>query len=136
MTPRLGPEQQSRDWPYPTDLAPFLEAIRADPADDYDTRMRVDMFMMTPVARLMSAGLREALIDANLWQAPPRAPLHFRRTKRKGRGGGKLVTRMTSEPLSDVASAQITDAITLDQNARFPAGLRDHPDAGKTQGSI
>ena len=66
MTTRLGPEQQSRDWPYPTDLAGFLEAVRADPDDDYDTKMRVEMFMMTPVAKRMPAELRSALVAAGL----------------------------------------------------------------------
>jgi hypothetical protein len=66
MTTRYGPEQQSRDWPYPTDLAGFLEPVRADPADEYDTRMRIEMFMMTPVARRMPVELRQALVGAGL----------------------------------------------------------------------
>jgi hypothetical protein len=78
MTTRLGPEQQSRDWPYPTDLAGFLEAVRADPADDYDTRMRVDMFMMTPVARRMPAELRAALVQSGLWEPPQKERLWYR----------------------------------------------------------
>jgi hypothetical protein len=69
MTTRLGPEQQSHGWPYPTDLAGFLEAVRADPADDYDTRMRIDMFMLTPVAKRMPSELQEALVSAGLYAA-------------------------------------------------------------------
>jgi hypothetical protein len=69
MTMRLGPEQQSHDWPYPPDLAGFLQVIHADPADDYDTGMRVAMFMMTPVARQM---------PAELWDVPQKARRLFR----------------------------------------------------------
>jgi hypothetical protein len=66
MTTRYGPEQQSHDWAYPTAPAGFLDAVRADPADDYDTRMRIEMFMMTPVARRMPVELRKALVDAGV----------------------------------------------------------------------
>ena len=66
MTTRYGPEQQSRDWPYPSDLAGFLAAVRADPADDYDTRMRIEMFMLTPVAKRMPTELKDALVAAGL----------------------------------------------------------------------
>ncbi len=69
MTTHLGPEQQSRDWPYPSDLAGFLEAVRADPDDDYDTKMRVEMFMLTPVAKRMPVELQEALVSAGLYAA-------------------------------------------------------------------
>jgi hypothetical protein len=73
MTTRYGPEQQSRDWPYPTELAGFLEALRANPADDYDTRMRIDMFMMTRVAKRMPMGLRYALVAAGFWEPPEKS---------------------------------------------------------------
>jgi hypothetical protein len=66
MTTRYGPEQQSRQWPYPGDLDGFLEAVRADPADDYDTRMRIEMFMLTPVAKRMPTELKDALVAAGL----------------------------------------------------------------------
>ena len=75
MTTRLGHEQQSRDWPYPTDLAGFLEAVRADPDDDYDTKMRIEMFMMTPVARRMPVELRAALVERGLWEEPRKSRL-------------------------------------------------------------
>ena len=78
MTIRLAPEQQSRDWPYPDDLKGFLEAVRADPDDDYDTRMRVEMFLMTPVARRIPAELRQALVAAGLWQEPRKNRLMYR----------------------------------------------------------
>src|SRR5215216_2996672 len=43
MTTRLSPERQSHSWPYPTDLAGFLEAVRADLDDKYNTWVRVKM---------------------------------------------------------------------------------------------
>jgi hypothetical protein len=75
MTTRLGPEQQSRDWPYSRDLAGFLAAVHADPGDAYDTRMRIEVFMLTPVAKRMPAELRQALLQAGLWEAPRKASL-------------------------------------------------------------
>jgi hypothetical protein len=78
MTTRLGPEQQSRDWPYPTDLAGFLQAVRADPADDYDTRTRIEMFMLTPVAMRMPGELQKALVEAGLYP-----PADMRRVNRR-----------------------------------------------------
>jgi hypothetical protein len=78
MTTRLGTEQQSHGWPYATDLNGFLEAVRADPADDYDTRMRIEMFMLTPVARRMPGTLQKALVEAGLY-----SPEDMRRVNRR-----------------------------------------------------
>ena len=75
MTTRLGSEQQSHDWPYPHELAGFLAAVHADPDDEYDTRMRIEMFMLTPVAKRMPAELRQALLQAGLWEAPRKVRL-------------------------------------------------------------
>ena len=66
MPTRYGPEQQSREWPYPTELIEFLVALQCDPTDDYDTKMRIEMFMMTPVAKRMPGELKAALISAGL----------------------------------------------------------------------
>jgi len=70
VTTRLGPEQQSRNWPYPTELDGFLAALRCDPMDDHDTRMRIEMFMMTPVAKRMPMDLRKALVEGELCDPP------------------------------------------------------------------
>lgn len=78
MPTRYEPEQQSRTWPYPTDLDGFLDAVHADRADDRDTRMRVEMFMMTPVAKRMPGDLCEALVAAGLWEPPRKARLRYR----------------------------------------------------------
>jgi hypothetical protein len=61
---RLG-AQRSRNWRYATDG--FLADVRADGSDRVDTKMRAGMFMLTPVAKRMPAGLRRALVERGLW---------------------------------------------------------------------
>jgi len=78
MPTRYGPEQQSRQWPYPTDLDGFLAALRCDPTDQHDTRMRVEMFVMTPVAKRMPTDLKSALVAAGLCTLEERRSLERR----------------------------------------------------------
>ena len=60
MTTRYGDEQLSGIWTYPTDLEGFLGALKTDTDHPHDARSRVEMFMMTSIARKMTAELRAA----------------------------------------------------------------------------
>lgn len=71
MPTRYGEEQQSRAWGYPTDVAGFLEALGTSADAGQDARMRLEAFMMTPVARRMPPELHVALVRAGLLENAP-----------------------------------------------------------------
>ena len=66
MTTRLGPEQQSRDWLYPTDLDRFLAAIGTSREDPKEARTRVQLFLLTHGGKRVPRELRAALMVAGL----------------------------------------------------------------------
>jgi hypothetical protein len=70
MGTRYGPEQRSRTWDYPTDVDGFLAVLGTSIDDPREARMRVSLFLLTPVARRMPIELRIALRDAGLMEGP------------------------------------------------------------------
>ena len=55
-----------RHLTYPTDLDGFLAALKTDTDHPHEARSRVEVFMMTSIARRMPAELRTALVRAGL----------------------------------------------------------------------
>jgi hypothetical protein len=66
MTTRYGEEQLSGKWTYPTDVDGFLGALKTDVDHPHEARSRVEMFMMTSIAKKMPAELRTALVKKGL----------------------------------------------------------------------
>ena len=66
MPTRYSEEWASPTWTYPMDVPGFLKSLGTSLGDPKESRTRVEIFMILPVARKMPNQLRQQLIEAGV----------------------------------------------------------------------
>jgi hypothetical protein len=66
MPTRYSSERGTSTWGYPTDVPGFLKSLGTSFDDPKESKTRVGIFMVLPVAKRMPPELRRQLIEAGL----------------------------------------------------------------------